>query len=81
MLLGPGAYTTPYTAINAHVNTNERNAAIPEKNTSSTFNFKSPDLVPDRLLHNDIWKSVKGTESVPPERKRSAFVLVPKDSD
>lgn len=69
MLHGPVADTTPYTAINARVNTNERNSHS-RKNTSSRFNFKSPDLVPDRLLHNDIWKSVKGTESVPPEPKR-----------
>lgn len=72
--LGPVADTTSFTAIKAEVNINERNTG--EKNTSSKFNFKSPDLVPNRLLNNDIWKSLKGAESIPPEPKRSAFVWV-----
>lgn len=72
--LGSLADTTSFTAIQAQVDINERNTG--EKNTSSKFNFKSPDLVPNRLLNNDIWKSVKGVESVPPEPKRSAFVWV-----
>lgn len=67
--------TTPYKALQAGVDINERNSIEKEK-TSSRFNFKSPDLVPDRVLNSDIWKSVKGTASTPPEPRRSAFVWI-----
>jgi YVTN family beta-propeller protein len=69
--------TTPYTALDAQVDINARNSGSQEKEkTSYRFNFKSPDLLPDRLLNNEIWKSVKGNESLPPEPRRSAFVWV-----
>ena len=50
MLHGPVADTTPYTAINARVNTNERNAAIPEKTLLQDLISKGLILCPRKAM-------------------------------
>lgn len=69
--------TTPYLAREARVDLDQRNTPLKgEEKSASSLNFTSPDLVPDRLLNSDIWKSVKGNQSPLPEPRRSAFVWV-----
>ena len=70
------ADTTAYAARPARTDINARNA----KNTASAilsagFDFTKADAVPDKLLNQVIWKSVKGENSTMPAPRRSAFVL------
>ena len=70
-----------YIAHESNVDLNQRNIALNnEAKEASIFNFTKPDLVPERLLSEVIWKSVKGFESKMPEPRRSAFVLVSEEN-
>lgn len=67
--------TTPFEAVPANIDLNEKN----EKNTASarlseTFDFSKEDNIPDMLFSEVIWKTVKGEQSVMPAPRRSAFV-------
>lgn len=74
---------TPFTAVPARVDLNEKNI----KNTASaklseTFDFSKEDRIPDLVFSEVIWKTVKGENSKMPVPRRSAFVqLVEKDDD
>ena len=68
---------SPYIAKAPQVDLNERNKAINQSSKrSSSFNLKEEDKVPDLVLNDVIWKSVKGETSAMPAPKRSAFVIL-----
>ncbi|HEY4111721.1 bifunctional YncE family protein/alkaline phosphatase family protein [Puia sp.] len=67
--------TTAFSARPAGVDLNTRNTATtPSARLSRHFNLSRPDLVPDDLLSQVVWKAVKGESSPVPKPRRSAFV-------
>ena len=73
----------PYTAIQARVPLDEKNAAkAPGAKESAQMDFSAPDRAPDLLLNEIIWKSVRGADSVMPPPRRAAFIrVIDKDKD
>ncbi|MFZ1530079.1 MAG: bifunctional YncE family protein/alkaline phosphatase family protein [Ferruginibacter sp.] len=76
------ANLTPFTAVAAQVDLNEKNT----KNTASArlsqqFDFSKEDRIPDLLFSEVIWKAVKGEESMMPAPRRSAFVAQAEEED
>lgn len=71
-----------YTHIPARVNLYTRNT---ENNQSAiksrSFDLSKEDSVPDLLLNEVIWKSVKGEDSEMPAPRRSAFVKLENKGD
>jgi YVTN family beta-propeller protein len=67
----------PFVTRAPQVDLNQRNIAVnASSKRSSSFNLKQEDKVPDLVLNEVIWKSVKGEASVMPVPKRSAFVIL-----
>lgn len=70
---------TPFDAIPAQVNLDQRNVAVNESSKKSQFfNLAKEDAVPDLELNEVIWKYVKGEKAELPAPKRSAFVILEK---
>ncbi|RKR82426.1 YVTN family beta-propeller protein [Mucilaginibacter gracilis] len=70
---------SPYIAKPAQVNLEQRNVASNgSSKRSQSFNLTKEDAVPDLVLNEVIWKSVKGENSVMPAPRRSAFVILEK---
>ncbi|BAU52652.1 bifunctional YncE family protein/alkaline phosphatase family protein [Mucilaginibacter gotjawali] len=70
---------SPYKAIPAQVNLEQRNVADNQSSKRSQFfNLAKEDAVPDLDLNDVIWKYVKGESAVLPAPKRSAFVILEK---
>ena len=70
---------SPYVNKPARVNLEARNIAVNESSKrSQNFNLAKEDAVPDIILNEVIWKSVKGENAVMPAPKRSAFVILEK---
>lgn len=72
---GQTADMTPFKAVPANIDLNEKNT----KNTASarlseTFDFSREDRIPDLVFSEVIWKAVKGEHSKMPAPRRSAFV-------
>jgi YVTN family beta-propeller protein len=68
---------TPYQLKAAQVDVEKRNIAINRSSKiSDSFNLADEDKVPDLLLNEVVWKSVKGENSVMPAPRRSAFVIL-----
>jgi YVTN family beta-propeller protein len=68
---------TPYVAKAAQVDLEQRNIAVNRSSKlSEQFNLAKEDAVPDEILNEVIWKSVKGENSAMPAPKRSAFVIL-----
>jgi YVTN family beta-propeller protein len=68
---------TPYTLKAPEVDIEKRNVAVNKSSKiSDTFNLADEDKVPDLLLNEVVWKSVKGEASVMPAPRRSAFVIL-----
>ncbi len=67
---------TPFKAIPASVDINERNVAdnILSKQ-SEYFNLAKLDAVPEREFNEVLWKAIKGLDSEMPAPRRAAFVL------
>ncbi|HEY0667687.1 MAG TPA: bifunctional YncE family protein/alkaline phosphatase family protein [Sphingobacteriaceae bacterium] len=66
---------TPFTHLPARVNLNTRNTANNKSSIKSrSFDLSKEDSVPDLLLNEVVWKSVKGEDSEMPAPRRSAFV-------
>ena len=67
--------TRPYAARPAMIPLDERNKrGAPGASESAAMDFSAPDLAPDLLLNEVIWKSVKGAKAVMPPPRRAAFV-------
>jgi YVTN family beta-propeller protein len=67
--------TAAYISKPAGVDLNTRNkAATPSARLSRHFNLSHPDLVPDDLLSEVVWKAIKGEESPMPKPRRGAFL-------
>lgn len=67
--------TTPFEAVPANIDLNEKNERITASSRlSETFDFSKEDNIPDLLFSEVIWKTVKGEHSVMPAPRRSAFV-------
>jgi hypothetical protein len=67
--------TRPYAARPAMIPLDERNKrGAPGAAESAAMDFSAPDLAPDLLLNEVIWKSVKGAKAVMPPPRRTAFV-------
>ncbi|MDR3695357.1 bifunctional YncE family protein/alkaline phosphatase family protein [Mucilaginibacter sp.] len=70
---------SPYKALPAQVNLEQRNVADNQSSKRSQFfNLAKEDAVPDLDLNEVIWKYVKGENAVLPAPKRSAFVILEK---
>ncbi|MBK9018283.1 MAG: bifunctional YncE family protein/alkaline phosphatase family protein [Saprospiraceae bacterium] len=66
---------TPFKALPAQVDIDERNVAVNElSRISETFNLAQVDAVPDRLFNEVLWKALMGTEM--PAPRRAAWVRV-----
>ncbi len=71
-----------FNALPALVDINARNTGIGRgAKISSHFDFTHPDAVPDAVLNQVIWQSVKGDQAIMPPPKRSAFVKVISSAD
>ena len=73
---------TPFTAISAKIDINERNVADNElSRQSSYFNFAQLDAVPERPFNEVLWKAIKGLDSEMPAPRRAAFVRLGEKKD
>lgn len=74
---------TPFTLKAPQVDVEKRNIAVNNSSKmSDSFNLADEDKVPDLLLNEIVWKSVKGENSIMPAPRRSAFVILePKKKD
>ncbi len=71
---------TPFKALPAQVDIEERNMAVNElSRISETFNLAQVDAVPDRLFNEVLWKALKGTEM--PAPRRAAWVMIAEEDD
>lgn len=71
---------TPFKALPAQVDIEERNMAVNElSRISETFNLAQVDAVPDRLFNEVLWKALKGTEM--PAPRRAAWVMVGEEEE
>ncbi len=71
---------TPFRALPAQVDIEERNVAVNElSRISETFNLAQVDAVPDRLFNEVLWKALMGTEM--PAPRRAAWVWVGEEVD
>ena len=69
--------TMPYSCHPAQTDINDRNKALTRSAVlSNRFDLSKADAIPDRILNEVIWKSVKGENSTMPAPIRSAFVKV-----
>jgi len=75
--------STVYTHKDVEVDLNQRNVALNKSSRrSESFNLVREDAIPDQVLNEVIWKSVRGEESEMPAPIRSAFVIpLPKRAD
>jgi YVTN family beta-propeller protein len=74
---------TPFTALPAQVNLNDKNTVQNElSKQSALFDFSKEDRAPDREFNEVLWKAVKGENAVMPAPKRAGFVKqVDRDKD
>ncbi len=71
---------TPFKALPAQVDIDERNVAVNElSRISETFNLAQVDAVPDRLFNEVLWKALMGTEM--PAPRRAAWVRVGEEEE
>lgn len=68
---------TPFKALPANVDINQRNLAINTGKRKTNFDFSHEDAAPDLAFNEDIWKVMRGENSKMPPPKRSAFVKIP----
>lgn len=70
---------TPFTAVPALVDLNEKNVKnTPSARLSETFDLSKEDAIPDLVFSEVIWKAVKGEGSKMPAPRRSAFLTTNK---
>ena len=73
---------TPFKAINAGVDINERNVADNELSRQSAFfNLAQLDAVPELLFNKVLWKAIKGLDSEMPAPRRAAYVKLSAKKD
>ncbi len=66
---------TPFKALSASIDINERNIADNELSRQSAFfNLAELDAVPERAFNEVLWKAIKGMNSEMPPPVRAAFV-------
>ncbi len=66
---------TPFKALPARIDINERNIADNELSRQSAFfNLAELDAVPERAFNEVLWKAIKGLDSEMPPPVRAAFV-------
>ncbi len=69
------ADNTPFSAVAANVNLNDKNEKVTKSaRISETLDFSKEDRIPDLVFSEVIWKAVKGEESEMPAPRRSAFL-------
>jgi DNA-binding beta-propeller fold protein YncE/phospholipase C len=68
---------SPFVAIPANVDINERNVAdSPMSKQSAGWNLAKMDAVPDKEMNEVLWKGLKGVNTPMPAPTRAAFVRV-----
>ncbi len=73
---------TPYAAKPSNIDLNQRNVEVNESSIkSAAFDFSKEDAIPDLVLSEVVWKSVKGEYSAMPAPKHSAFVILNDQED
>lgn len=78
----PAANSTPYTHIAETVDMDEMTVAINDlSRLSDSFDLSVADRVPDKMLNEVLWKSIKGADARCPAPSRAAFVALHKDKD
>ena len=67
---------TPFKALPANVNLDDRNAAVDNElqRRSDAFDFSGEDRVPDLAFNQVLWKIIKGEHSEMPPPRRGAFL-------
>jgi hypothetical protein len=76
------ANTSPFKAVPANVDLNERNKAVnATSKLSETFDFSKEDRIPDLVFSEVIWKAVRGEDADMPAPRRSAFVKLVDDEE
>ena len=66
---------SPYRALPAHVDVNERNPKTAwGADLSRKMDFTREDAADDLLLNEVVWRSVRGADNPMPAPKRAAFV-------
>jgi hypothetical protein len=76
------ANTTPFKAVPANIDLNERNKVVnATSRLSETFDFSKEDRIPDLVFSEVIWKAVRGEEAIMPAPRRSAFVKLVDDEE
>lgn len=66
---------TPFTAVPAQVNLNDKNTIQNRlSKQSALFDFSKEDRAPDREFNEVLWKAVKGENAIMPAPKRAAFL-------
>ena len=74
--------TSTFIARPAGIDINARNTASTHSALlSSRFNLSKADAVPDALLNEVVWKSIRGEQSAVPAPRRSAFVKITKEKE
>jgi YVTN family beta-propeller protein len=69
-----------YVALKANVDINTRNPAA-SSSRKVNFDFSREDAAPDLAFNEDIWKAMRGENSVMPAPRRSAFVMTRSSAD
>jgi YVTN family beta-propeller protein len=76
----PGADLTPFHAVPAEVNLDEKNTAWNNGGKEEEINLTDADRVPDGEFNLILWGAIKGGVPMPPVH-RSAFLSTEKDDD
>jgi DNA-binding beta-propeller fold protein YncE len=71
----------PFTPLKANVDINKRNLKATAFGKNLKFDFSHEDAAPDIAFNEDIWKVMRGENSVMPPPKRSAFVMTSRKSE
>jgi hypothetical protein len=73
---------TPYTALAANIDLNEKNTAVNKwQERSEAFNLMKEDAVPDLEFNIVLWHGLKGDDTPFPGPKRAAFVRLNKEEE
>jgi hypothetical protein len=74
--------STPFKALPANIDLNEKNVAINKwQQQSETFNLSKEDAVPDLEFNIVLWHGLKGDHIPFPGPKRAAFVKLHKEEE
>jgi len=71
----------PFTSCESNVDINKRNLVATLFGKNLKFDFTREDAAPDIAFNEDIWKVMRGENSIMPAPRRSAFVMASSKTD